>query len=67
MTPSPPLPHTKELSLRLGGDRDLVSPDGDERRIAAIVAAVDTVIHRCEQTAQTISRSLLCRLRNVRP
>ncbi|SPJ92004.1 uncharacterized protein FTOL_13658 [Fusarium torulosum] len=39
----------------------------DERRIAALMSAVDAVMDRCEQTARTTSRSLLCWLRSVRP
>ena len=50
---------------RLGGD--VISPADDEWKIAALMAAVDTVMDRCEQTARTTSRSILCWLRSVRP
>ncbi|KAG4271473.1 hypothetical protein FPRO04_10913 [Fusarium proliferatum] len=46
---------------------DLISSAGDEQKIAAILVAVDMVMDRCEQTARTTSRNLLCWLRNVRP
>ncbi|KAF5261492.1 hypothetical protein FOXYS1_7818, partial [Fusarium oxysporum] len=46
---------------------DLISSAGDEQKIAAILVAVDMVMDRCEQTARTTSRNLLCWLRSVRP
>ncbi|WXC64752.1 hypothetical protein SNK03_010563 [Fusarium graminearum] len=46
---------------------DLIISAGDEQKIAAILVAVDMVMDRCEQTARTISRNLLCWLRSVRP
>ncbi|KAL5603371.1 hypothetical protein FOVSG1_006121 [Fusarium oxysporum f. sp. vasinfectum] len=46
---------------------DLISSADDERKIAAILVAVDRVMDRCEQTAQTTSRGLLCWLPSVRP
>ncbi|KAH7205222.1 hypothetical protein BKA60DRAFT_466736 [Fusarium oxysporum] len=48
-------------------DKNLISSADNERNIAAILVAVDVVMDRCEQTAQTTSRSLLCWLRSVRP
>ncbi|KAH7199222.1 hypothetical protein BKA60DRAFT_470242 [Fusarium oxysporum] len=48
-------------------DEVLISSADNERKIAAILVAVDVVMDRCEQTAQTTSRSLLCWLRSVRP
>ncbi|KAK2470345.1 hypothetical protein H9L39_17962 [Fusarium oxysporum f. sp. albedinis] len=46
---------------------DLISSAGDEQKIAAILVAVNMVMDRCEQTARTTSRNLLCWLRSVRP
>jgi hypothetical protein len=45
---------------------DVVSSADDERKIAAIAAAVEKVVERCEQTARTIGRTVLCWLRSVR-
>lgn len=72
-SPSPSLPRDLPLGrggsgtgrARLGGD--VISPADDERKIAALMAATDTVMDRCEQTARTTSRSILCWLRSVRP
>ncbi|KAF5710827.1 hypothetical protein FMUND_9323 [Fusarium mundagurra] len=44
-------------------DEWMISSADDERKITALLAAVD----RCEQTARTTSKSLLCWLRSVRP
>jgi hypothetical protein len=44
------------------------SSHGDhEQKIAALLVVVDMVMDRCEHTARTTSRSLLCWLRSVRP
>ncbi|KNB06134.1 hypothetical protein FOXG_19577 [Fusarium oxysporum f. sp. lycopersici 4287] len=45
----------------------MISSADDERKITALLAAVDMLMDRCEQTARTTSRSLLCWLRSVRP
>uniref|UniRef100_A0A0D2XRY5 Uncharacterized protein n=2 Tax=Fusarium oxysporum (strain Fo5176) TaxID=660025 RepID=A0A0D2XRY5_FUSOF len=55
------------LSSYIGSERQIISSAGDESRIANLIAAVDAVMDRCEQTARTTSRSLLCWLRSVRP
>jgi hypothetical protein len=57
----------KNHAGHLRSDEHTISSADDERRIVALIAAVDTVIDRCEQTARTTSRSLLCWLRSVRP
>ncbi|KAH6954076.1 hypothetical protein BKA56DRAFT_707193, partial [Ilyonectria sp. MPI-CAGE-AT-0026] len=72
-----PSPATLRRGLISKGDRDrsghvrsdehTISSADDERKIAALIAAVDVVMDRCEQTARTTSRSLLCWLRSVRP
>ncbi|KAK7570648.1 hypothetical protein V3481_019194 [Fusarium oxysporum f. sp. vasinfectum] len=48
-------------------DEQTTSSADDERKITALITAVDLVMSRCEQTARTTSRSLLCWLRSVRP
>lgn len=55
------------LSSYIGSEGQIISSAGDESRIANLIAAVDAVMDRCEQTARTTSRSLLCWLRSVRP
>lgn len=52
-----PQPHQGELD----------SSHGDKAKIAALLVAVDRVMDRCEYTARTTSRSLLCWLRSVKP
>ncbi|KAH6881151.1 hypothetical protein B0T10DRAFT_411363 [Thelonectria olida] len=72
--PSPTTSH-RGLILRGNGNRSghvrsdehTISSADDERKIAALITAVDVVMDRCEQTARTTSRSLLCWLRSVRP
>ncbi|KAH7190073.1 hypothetical protein DER44DRAFT_851671 [Fusarium oxysporum] len=54
----PAYPHSEE---------QMTSSADNESRIAALMFAVDAVMDRCEQTARTTSRSLLCWLRSVRP
>lgn len=66
---------TKRLSLGNSGsgvgrarlDEDVVSPADDERKLAAISAAIDRVMERCEQTARTTGRTMLCWLQSARP
>lgn len=66
---------TKRLSLGNSGsgvgrarlDEDVVSPADDERKLAAISAAIDRVMERCEQTARTSDRIMLCWLQSARP
>ncbi|KAI3573852.1 hypothetical protein IWW34DRAFT_751844 [Fusarium oxysporum f. sp. albedinis] len=72
--PSPVTSHRglilKESSNRSSdvySDEWMISSADDERKITALLAAVDMVMDRCEQTARTTSRSLLCWLRSVRP
>jgi hypothetical protein len=48
-------------------DERTISSADDERKITALITAVDVVMDRCEQTARTTGRSLLCWLRSVRP
>ncbi|KJZ69387.1 hypothetical protein HIM_11226 [Hirsutella minnesotensis 3608] len=50
-----------------GKDRNLLSPPQDERRIAAIVSFLDTMLDRCEETVKKTSRNILCWLRSTRP
>jgi Fe-S-cluster containining protein len=57
----------RNVSSQLQPEEQMISSAHDERKIAALVAAVDAVMDRCEQTARTTSRSLLCWLRSVRP
>ncbi|KAJ0133226.1 RNA-dependent RNA polymerase 1 [Fusarium oxysporum f. sp. albedinis] len=73
-TPCPATSHRglilKESSNRSSdvySDEWMISSADDERKITALLAAVDMVMDRCEQTARTISRSLLCWLRSIRP
>ncbi|KAM5527056.1 hypothetical protein FOXYSP1_20568 [Fusarium oxysporum f. sp. phaseoli] len=72
--PSPVTSHRglilKESSNRSSdvySDEWMISSADDERKITALLAAVDMLMDRCEQTARTTSRSLLCWLRSVRP
>ncbi|KAH7471991.1 hypothetical protein FOMA001_g13814 [Fusarium oxysporum f. sp. matthiolae] len=72
--PSPATSHRglilKESSNRSSdvySDEWMISSADDERKITALLAAVDMVMDRCEQTARTTSRSLLCWLRSERP
>ncbi len=70
LTPQPPGSPGRRL-LGSGGsgasrlESDLFSPAEDERKIGALMAAVDGVMGRCEQTAQKTSRNLLCWLRST--
>ncbi|ENH74229.1 hypothetical protein FOC1_g10001869, partial [Fusarium oxysporum f. sp. cubense race 1] len=59
--------NTRNHSGHLRFPEQMISSADDESRIAALIAAVDVVMDRCEQTARTTSRSLLCWLRSVRP
>ncbi|KAH7183899.1 hypothetical protein BKA60DRAFT_602928 [Fusarium oxysporum] len=45
----------------------MISSADNKRKITALLAAVDMLMDRCEQTARTTSRSLLCWLRSIRP
>ncbi|EXK23260.1 hypothetical protein FOXG_21972 [Fusarium oxysporum f. sp. lycopersici 4287] len=70
-----PAPSHRGLILKGSGNRSghvrsderTISSADDERKITALITAVDVVIDRCEQTARTTGRSLLCWLRSVRP
>ncbi|KAJ3454047.1 hypothetical protein MRS44_018679 [Fusarium solani] len=72
--PSPAASH-RGLILKGSGNRSghvrsderTISSADDERKITALITAVDVVMDRCEQTARTTGRSLLCWLRSVRP
>jgi hypothetical protein len=46
--------------------RVMISPTGDELKIAAILAMFDRVMDRCEETARKTSRDILCWLRSSR-
>ncbi|KAJ3454134.1 hypothetical protein MRS44_018028 [Fusarium solani] len=48
-----------------GLHEDIVSAVEDERRIAAILEAMDVLLDRCEETARKTSRSILCWLRST--
>ncbi|KAK1989712.1 hypothetical protein LX36DRAFT_743237, partial [Colletotrichum falcatum] len=48
-------------------DSDIISPADDEAKIATLCRATYNIISRCEETAKTSSRNLLCWLRSVRP
>ncbi|KAH7248434.1 hypothetical protein B0J15DRAFT_562897 [Fusarium solani] len=48
-----------------GLHEDIVSTVEDERRIAAILEAMDALLDRCEETARKTSRSILCWLRST--
>ncbi|KAH7248230.1 hypothetical protein B0J15DRAFT_562411 [Fusarium solani] len=48
-----------------GLDEDLVSPGGDEDRIASLVRLADVMIDRCEETVRKTSRHVLCWLRST--
>ncbi|KAH7231260.1 uncharacterized protein BKA55DRAFT_582081 [Fusarium redolens] len=61
------LKSNRNLPVNPHSDEQTTSSADDERRIAALMSAVDAVMDRCEQTARTTSRSLLCWLRSVRP
>lgn len=39
----------------------------DERRITSLLALVDTMMDRCEQTARKTSRNILCWVRSIKP
>ncbi|KAH7202853.1 hypothetical protein BKA60DRAFT_657532, partial [Fusarium oxysporum] len=61
------LSRARSGTIHTASGEDLISSAGDEQKIAAILVAVDMVMDRCEQTARTTSRNLLCWLRSVRP
>ncbi|KAJ0139660.1 hypothetical protein HZ326_17414 [Fusarium oxysporum f. sp. albedinis] len=61
------LKESSNLSSDVYSDKWMISSADDERKITALFMAVDMVMDRCEQTARTTSRSLLCWLRSVRP
>jgi hypothetical protein len=46
---------------------DVVSTSEDERKIAAILNLVNPMMDRCEQTARSTSRNILCWIRSVKP
>ncbi|KAM6506734.1 hypothetical protein FALCPG4_018851 [Fusarium falciforme] len=48
-----------------GLDEDLVSPGGDEDRIASLVRLADVMMDRCEETVRKTSRHVLCWLRST--
>jgi hypothetical protein len=50
-----------------GQREDLISPASDERRIQVLLNLFDHVMDRCEITARSTSRNLLCWLRSTRP
>ncbi|KAJ4009381.1 hypothetical protein NW761_015235, partial [Fusarium oxysporum] len=49
-----------------GLDEDLMSPGGDEDKIACLIRLVDLLICRCEETARKTSRHILCWLRSTK-
>jgi Orsellinic acid/F9775 biosynthesis cluster protein D len=48
-------------------EKDVISPAGDEQKMAAILDLFDRVMDRCEETARKTSRGILCWLRSSRP
>lgn len=49
------------------GASALISPREDEQRLVSLVAGVDRMLDRCEETMLHTSRSLLCWLRSTKP
>lgn len=67
-----PRPQTGQPHVLFCGHADcpensVVSTLEDERRIAAIMNLVDPMMDRCEQTARSTSRNILCWVRSVKP
>ncbi|KAM5527196.1 hypothetical protein FOXYSP1_20465 [Fusarium oxysporum f. sp. phaseoli] len=48
-----------------GLHEDIISTMEDERKIAAVLEALDALLDRCEETARKTSRSILCWLRST--
>ncbi|PNP44480.1 hypothetical protein TGAMA5MH_03785 [Trichoderma gamsii] len=46
---------------------DVISTSEDEQKIAAILNLVNPMMDRCEQTARSTSRNILCWVRSVKP
>ncbi len=47
--------------------QDVFIASADEQKLAALAAAVECIMERCEHTARTTSRNILCWLRSIRP
>jgi hypothetical protein len=58
-------PHLLGRQGTNGLQEDIVSTMEDERKIAAVLEALDALLDRCEETARKTSRSILCWLRST--
>ncbi|KAH7463500.1 hypothetical protein BFJ68_g17307 [Fusarium oxysporum] len=58
-------PHILGRQGTNGLHEDIVSAAEDERKIAAVLNALDALLDRCEETACKTSRSILCWLRST--
>jgi hypothetical protein len=59
--------HALGDQLGNGEAPDLVSPRRDEEKLVGLMAAVNCMLDRCEETMLHTSRNLLCWLRSTKP